>query len=139
MTTPTTPEELRNLNRAIWLDVMGWVDYREEEYPYRAGYAKGDEAGEKCLECDTPDYCTDPAASMELLKKVGEIASVSIRQQVHTVDKKWLVWSGEHLDEFDTLAATLELSIALFAKKIFTYNARQKIEQPTSSKRKNDL
>jgi acetyl-CoA carboxylase beta subunit len=65
MKNKTEPMEL---NEWIALNVMGWILWREEEYPHRDGYSLGDEYGEKCLACDMPDYACDATAAMEVLK-----------------------------------------------------------------------
>jgi len=65
MKTKTEPMEL---NDWIALNMMGWILWREEEYPHRDGYSLGDEHGEKCLKADMPDYACDATAAMAVLK-----------------------------------------------------------------------
>ena len=55
----------------ILAEADGWTPWVEEEYPHRAGFAKDDGAGEKCLKTDMPDYLTSWDAIIPLAQKVG--------------------------------------------------------------------
>jgi hypothetical protein len=125
--------ELRRLKRWIILNVMGWVEWTEEEYPYRSGFSEGDEFGDKCLEDDMPDYPTDPGAALEVLKRCAEAMPNAIigigspmgkADVISTLPKSkqgWVVGAiGFKPSNFDVEAETLELAICRFAKRLFT-------------------
>src|SRR5687767_5312877 len=57
-------KELDQLNDWVITKALGWTPCREEDYPYRAAYSRGDET---CLAGDMPLYPTDADADMELL------------------------------------------------------------------------
>lgn len=57
----------------VLAELDGWQPYREEEFPYRNGYERG-EGGELCLEYDLPDYLYNYDAIIPLVRKQdGEI------------------------------------------------------------------
>lgn len=69
-------KETYDLKRFIWLNVFGWILWREEEYPHRDGYSLGDEYGEKCLEADMVDPLSQEGAmevENEIVKHFGQI------------------------------------------------------------------
>src|ERR1035437_9739209 len=84
-------KETYKLKEFIWLNVFGWVHWREEEYPNRFGYSLGDETGEKCLEADMLDPLS-PEGAMEVLKKCAEQgACVEIYLNAQKSEKSWIV------------------------------------------------
>lgn len=125
-----TERELDKLNDWIALNVLGWVKWREEEYPHRNGYSRGDE---KCLQCDMPNYATDADGAMEVLthcmKHLDRITGRTDFQIVVLYDEgslePYCVTTDSQPDSDDEIhsyncaaAETMELAICLFAKNI---------------------
>ena len=78
-----------------------------------------------------PTYTTDPAAAMEVLRKCAEKMDAGIvgigspmggpvASTIPKLKQGWVVGKIGRPTNFDCEAATLELAICLFAKKLFT-------------------
>ena len=126
-TNGLTDKELRELDAWIWTHVLGWVPFREEEYPHRNGYALGDDTGEKCLECDMPQCSTDPAAAMQVLEKcaveLGGEGERACAVEWLPMEEEWRIIETDTPDGVRAQAKTLPLAICLFAKELFSTNA----------------
>lgn len=115
--------EIQDLNEWIYVHVFNWLYSGEKEYPFRKGFSRD---GEFVCTRDMPDYCHDPATSMELLKKCAEHADMPIEID-RKRDKKtgnWRVETGTMSQGLLAIAPsennTLELAIAMFACKLFS-------------------
>jgi hypothetical protein len=112
-------KEHQELNQWIAEHVMGWRDFKTGVYgagaPEREPTLHGTPPTRKSGTFSIPNYTTDPAAAMEVLKKCAEKTKVSIFN--HRAGG-WQIESsnGMWFDEIETL----ELAIALFAKNLFS-------------------
>ena len=117
-----TEQEIFELEKWIWLNVFGWIEWREEEFPYRAGYSQGDEYGVKCLECDMCHPVTDPADAFAVLQRCVERVTKDI--SINSDGKTFKVfsimdWSGQ-TEAWWEEDESLPVAICLYAKKLFT-------------------
>jgi hypothetical protein len=106
-------KETYELKGFIWLNVFGWIRWTEEEFPHRSGFSLGDETGEKCLEADMLDPLSTEGA-MAVLEKFIERADHLEFARFPNGDYRVFDWNNT------ARAETLELAIALFAKRIFS-------------------
>jgi hypothetical protein len=117
----TENREMDELNVWIFKNVFGWMDYQEEEFPHRTGFAKGDEFGEKMLRCDMPDFTTDRAAAMEVWcacqKKLGAIPIICSYQT--EVGGYWIRAVPKNGTEVEGISETFERACANFARQLF--------------------
>ncbi len=126
------------LNHWIALNVLGWIEYKEEEYPHRDGYAFGNEHGEKCLAFDMPDYSGCPTAAMEVLKCcMMNLDIVTKRTDFQIVvlydigsPEPYVVTTDSDDDNDDSIhvkncasANTMETAICRFAKNLYESRA----------------
>ena len=109
-------EEMRELDAWIFQHVFGYIPWREEEYPHRNGWAKGDEYGEKVLDYDKPEFTTSPADALAVLRECyPQVGGSSIQT---AFIGQYLVWHGDNFDQ-RVKADTIELAICLFARQLF--------------------
>jgi len=116
--------ETYELKEFIWLNVFGWVRWREEEYPNRDGYKLG-EGGDTCLECDMVDPLS-PEGAMEVLKKCAEKVNVTICKigsWWNVVGRDYSKVNQENSQTPKFISAddeSFELTICMFAKILHT-------------------
>jgi hypothetical protein len=70
-----------------------------------------------------PKYCTDPAASFELLKKCAEKLAPECGSVAIAWEQDIEEWTVQETDKYKCVRATantLELAIALFAKNLYS-------------------
>jgi hypothetical protein len=139
-------KEMRELDAWIAEHVMGWkwfafppvtdgtrkwtILLKTSSWQRRQG-GKQVSAPHKNDEIDigsVPQYTTDPAAAMEVLRKIGEeMGGRTYGLRIHGPSAEFKVhfWTVTD-DEFDVEAnaPTLELAICLFAKQLFSKEAQ---------------
>lgn len=101
-----TPTELRELDAWIAEHVLGYTYSNHNLCCKKTG---------RFIQAGLPYYSSDPAAAMEVLKKCIAVIE-DVHFGWHLERRCYFVW-GDGEKEF---AETLELSICLFAKKLFT-------------------
>ena len=112
-------KETYKLKEFIWLNVFGWIHWREEEYPNRFGYKLGDET---CLLEDMVDPLS-PEGAMKVLKKCVENGcQPEIKQAMHSTSEGFIEMFSVTESSTDLFAASknLELAICLFSRKLFS-------------------
>lgn len=92
--------------------------------------ACGEQFGDTSLAmayAQTPDFSTDPAAAMEVLKKCAEKCTITVEfgttafgATACMVAKLIDHDDGSYVEDFCKTEATLELAICLFAKQLFS-------------------
>lgn len=124
-----TTKELRELDAWIAENVMGWkVDYESARRKHGPGWLCQTRRNDNATWCRLPDFSVASSYAMDVLKKCADRlyekdASIIICQ--HPVndenDKSPLYWSVSHDHQLsESIAQTLELAIALFAKQLFS-------------------
>lgn len=120
----TTEQELRELDAWIAEHVMGWkarklnrrdlINHLMPPQSITDGFGKYD--ADPMFQTNVtgvPNYTTEPAAAMEVLKKCMDMAVVTLFEKAKGgYEVRWQQMSAS--------AETLELAICLFAKKLFT-------------------
>lgn len=131
----TTEKNLRELDAWIAENVMGFTWQKLNRHdkinyllPPPTGRFTYDPDPKNTNESCAPNYTTDPAAAMEVLKKCCEKPNSRspeiFRNAIHY--QTWIIEDGEAgdaLEGFEYLqveAETIELAICLFSKKIFS-------------------
>jgi hypothetical protein len=118
-----TNTELRELDAWIAENVMGW-----KRANFLSSYGKGRfmvsrETGDIMaydLKGEGFQPTTDPAAAMEVLKKCGKTKKNAIEIFCLRPDENRSGKESYWVNDPKTESETLELAIALFAKKLFT-------------------
>jgi hypothetical protein len=89
------------------------------KYPQGLCIGSFRKGGDYTLELYSPRFTTDSVASMELLKKCAEIVTVTVGVEMNRGIVARINDETGHQD-YCKCAPTLELSICLFAKQLFT-------------------
>lgn len=111
-----TAKELRGLDVWIAEYVMG---YRLRESNGRMEVELPTDEGSKWCGLNLiQNYSTDPAAAMEVLKRIIQISKKTVCQGVCTEGFQ-VYHGGAYYIKTVVTAETLELAIALFSKKLF--------------------
>jgi hypothetical protein len=112
--------------RGLWYCPMalGYTNKQSEAGRYTRSEAMKHECphGEPVAVCEfEPEkYCTDPAASFELLKKLAKTNDVLVSFDEQTGDFFVSKLQAYGTQDFTTGANTLELAIAKFARKLYS-------------------
>jgi len=119
-----TDTKMRELDAWIEENVFGlpvdWEAGRRKHGPGFLWFIKGENGQPNRCEV-VKNYCTDPAASFDLLKKLSEDHDIVVRRGNGRPDgEEFYVHrlTAYGSMDFTTGANTLELAIALFAKKL---------------------
>jgi len=118
-----TDTKMRELDAWIEENVFGlpvdWEAGRRKHGPGFLWFIKGENGQPNRCEV-VKNYCTDPAASFELLKKLAKTNDVLVSFDEQTGDFFVSKLQAYGTQDFTTGANTLELAIAKFARKLYS-------------------
>ena len=114
-----TTQEMRELDEWIAVNLFGWQQFREEEYPHRMFWREGEE-GSRVWDGPTSPT-TDAAAAMEVLQKCLSVTMDSVYGfdiSIQNRGSRFNVSSWPKLG-IEVEADTLSTAICLFARELF--------------------